>query len=149
MTKAKFIINMEDGTVGFRTDMSDQLPLTFHLIDDATAVAIEKGKVKASDVIEAIKKGFMSKPDFSWDEWDKKRRKEKDLRNVSQRDMRPVGAADDGKPAEPEKPEDVATLDSLGLGGAPAAAPTGEAAASKPSPKKSATKSAIDAALGN
>ena len=56
----RFVINMATGSHGFRTEITDTLPTTFKIITDATCEALCKGKVKGSEVVAAIKKGFMS-----------------------------------------------------------------------------------------
>ena len=145
MSKARFVFIMSSKTVGFRTSETDKYPLSYPLIDDETASAIDKGRVSGDAVAEAITKGIMSKPGFSWEDFDRRRQAEKKLLNVSQHDMRPVGD-NEGENAEPDKPEDVVSLASLGLGGSE---PKSAAAEAKPAAKKpSAAKSAVADALG-
>lgn len=107
--KARYVINMNTGTWGFRTEMTDRLPLTFRLIDDETCKALVDGRITSSRVIEAIKKNIMSKPDFSWDEYDRQRQAEKLKLNISQHDMVPIGD-EERKEEQPDVPEDVVKL---------------------------------------
>lgn len=117
----RFVINMATGSHGFRTEITDTLPVTFKIISDATCDALCKGKVKGSEVVAAIKKGFMSKPDFDWEEFDRRRQIEKQQMNVSQHDMVPVG--DDTEVVdEPKSTLEVYTLEGLGLADSPAGA---------------------------
>ena len=138
MSKARFVFIMGSKTVGHRTSETDKYPLSYPLIDDETASAIDKGKVSGDEVAEAITKGIMSKPGFNWEDFDKRRQAEKKLLNVSQHDMRPVGDNEVG--AEPDKPEDVVSLASLGL------VASGTKAAAK---KQAAAKTAVADALGS
>ena len=115
----RFVINMATGSHGFRTEITDTLPLTFKIITDATCKALCNGTVKGSQVIEAIKKGFMSKPDFSWEEYDRRRQVEKQHMNVSQHDMIPVGEETEVVD-EPKSTLEVYSLEGLGLADSPA-----------------------------
>ena len=115
----RFVINMATGSHGFRTEITDTLPLTFKIITDATCKALCNGTVKGSQVIEAIKKGFMSKPDFSWEEYDRRRQVEKQHMNVSQHDMIPVGEETEVVD-EPKSTLEVYSLEGLGLANSPA-----------------------------
>ena len=90
-SKARYVINMETGSHGFRTSETDALPLTFRLIDDKTCKALCRGEIKGKDVVEAIRKQMMSAEGFSWEEFDRRRQAEKQRMNVSQHDMVPVG----------------------------------------------------------
>jgi hypothetical protein len=110
----RFVINMATGSHGFRTEITDTLPVTFKIISDATCDALCKGKVKGSEVVAAIKKGFMSKPDFDWEEYDRRRQIEKQHMNVSQHDMVPVGDETEVVD-EPKSTLEVYTLEGLGL----------------------------------
>lgn len=113
--KARFVINMSTGAWGPRTEMTDRLPLTFRLIDDETCKALVDGRITSQQVIEAIKRDIMSRPDFSWEGFDRQRQAEKLKLNISQHDMVPIG--DDGqKDDEPSGPEDVVSLADV-LGG--------------------------------
>lgn len=115
----RFVINMATGSHGFRTEITDTLPVTFKIISDATCDALCKGKVKGSEVVAAIKKGFMSKPDFDWEEYDRRRQIEKQHMNVSQHDMVPVGDETEVVD-EPKSTLEVYTLEGLGLADSPA-----------------------------
>ena len=116
--KARFVINIMTGAHGPRTAETDKLPLTFRLIDDATCKALATEEIKPSQVVEAIKKAMMSKHDFSWEEYDRRRQEEKMRMNVSQHEMVPVGTdSKDGAEGDaPDAPEDVVSLSSLGIG---------------------------------
>ena len=149
-TKARFVINMNTGSHGFRTAETDALPLTFRLIDDDVCKALCQGRISGMQVVEALKKDMMSQPGFSWEKFDRQRQAEKQRMNVSQHDMVPVGD-DSEKDGEPEVVEDIASLSSLGLGTAGAPKPqTSDAPAKKDADaaKKPSGRSAIDAALG-
>lgn len=141
--RARFVINMNTGAHGPRTDETDKYPLTFKFIDDETCKALATKKITGMQVVEAIKKKMLSRPDFSWEEYDRRRQAEKTRMNVSQHDMVPVGD-DTEKEEEQSTPEDVVTLSSLGIGTAPAAA--GSGASGKPAQPKRTSK--IDDALG-
>ena len=118
--RARFAINVDSGVVVFRSDSTDALPTLWKLIDDATASAIVKKKVSASAVIEAIQKSIVRDDGFNWKEYDVKRRKDRELFNVSEHDMVPDGAKDPNGENEPEKEDtDVLSLNDLGLGGKP------------------------------
>lgn len=107
--KARYVINMNTGAWGFRTEMTDRLPLTFRLIDDETCKALVDGRITSKQVIEAIKKEIMSKPDFSWEEFDRQRQTEKLKLNISQHDMVPIGE-EAQKEEIPDAPENVVKL---------------------------------------
>ena len=143
----RFVINMATGSHGFRTEITDTLPITFKMITDATCEALCKGKVKGSEVVAAIKKGFMSKPDFDWEEYDRRRQFEKQLMNVSQHDMVPVGDENEVED-EPKTTLEVYSLDELGLGGAPVEPKKTKKTTQAKAEKVEAASSAIDDALG-
>lgn len=111
----RFVINMATGSHGFRTEITDTYPLTFKIITDETCNALCKGTIKGSQVVEAIKRGFMSKPDFSWEEYDRRRQEEKQRMNVSQHDMVLVGD-ESTLEDEPKATLEVYSLKDLGLG---------------------------------
>lgn len=113
--KARYVLNMSTGTWGYRTEMTDRLPLTFRLIDDETCKALVDGRITSNQVIEAIKRDIMSKPGFSWEEFDRQRQAEKLKLNISQHDMVPIGDGEQ-KDDEPSVPEDVVSLADV-LGG--------------------------------
>ena len=144
-SKAKYVINSNDGTVSWRTSETDKYPLTYPLIDDETAKAVDSGRISGMVVVEAIKKGIMSEPGFNWEEYDKRRQAEKRGLNVSQHDMIPIGDEQE-KEAESDKPEKVVTLASLGLGDAAKGEAKPKAAAA---PKAKSASSAVADALGN
>ena len=60
-------------------------------------------------MIEAIKKDIMSKPDFSWEGFDRQRQAEKLKLNISQHDMVPIGE-EAQKEEIPDAPENVVKL---------------------------------------
>lgn len=107
--KARYVLNMSTGTWGFRTEMTDRLPLTFRLIDDETCKALVDGRITSQQVIEAIKRDIMSRPGFSWEDFDRQRQAEKLKLNISQHDMVPIGDGEQ-KDDEPSGPEDVVSL---------------------------------------
>ena len=107
--KARYVINMNTGAWGFRTEMTDRLPLTFRLIDDETCKALVDGRITSKQVIEAVKKEIMCKPDFSWEEFDRQRQAEKLKLNISQHDMVPIGE-ESQKEEIPDAPENVVKL---------------------------------------
>lgn len=107
--KARYVINMNTGAWGFRTEMTDRLPLTFRLIDDETCKALVDGRITSKQVIEAVKKEIMGKPDFSWEEFDRQRQAEKLKLNISQHDMVPIGE-EAQKEEIPDAPENVVKL---------------------------------------
>lgn len=107
--KARYVINMNTGAWGFRTEMTDRLPLTFRLIDDETCKALVDGRITSKQVIEAVKKEIMSKPDFSWEEFDRQRQADKLKLNISQHDMVPIGE-EAQKEEIPDAPENVVKL---------------------------------------
>ena len=133
-SKARYVINMETGSHGFRTSETDALPLTFRLIDDKTCKALCRGEIKGKDVVEAIRKQMMSAEGFSWEEFDRRRQAEKQRMNVSQHDMVPVGESAE-KDAEPEQKEDVFSLESLGLGGKDPSKKSGKDKSNKDAPE--------------
>jgi hypothetical protein len=141
----QYVINMTTGAHGLRTEVTDTLPLTFKIIDDATCRALCRGTVKGSQVVEAIKRKFMTKPDFSWEDYDRRRQEEKLRMNVSQHDMVPVTTKDDEGERENTTSE-VFSLESLGLAlsGAAKDKPSG----GTPTKKASGKKLDIDEALG-
>jgi hypothetical protein len=144
----RFVINMATGSHGFRTEITDTLPVTFKIISDATCDALCKGKVKGSEVVAAIKKGFMSKPDFDWEAYDRRRQIEKQHMNVSQHDMVPVG--DDTEVVDEPKPTlETYSLESLGLADSPVDTKKGARKPTQSKEEKTETpSSAIADALG-
>lgn len=118
--RARFAINVDSGVVVFRSNSTDALPTLWKLIDDATATAIVKKKVSATAVIEAIQKSIVRDEGFNWKEYDAKRRKDRELFNVSEHDMVPDGEKNPNGEGEQEKEDgEVLSLKDLGLGGAP------------------------------
>ena len=107
--KARYVLNMNTGTWGFRTEMTDRLPLTFRLIDDETCKALVDGRITSQQVIEAIKRDIMSRSGFSWEDFDRQRQAEKLKLNISHHDMVPIGS-DEQKDDEPSGPEEVVSL---------------------------------------
>ena len=117
----KYVLNINNCTVTPRTQFTDANPIIFRKIDDETATAIVRGKVRAIDVIEAIEKKERAAADFNWREYDAKRRAAEKQLNVSSREMIPVnddqaGAGEGGGDAGSG---DVITMKDLGMGGAP------------------------------
>lgn len=115
--RARFVINMVTGAHGPRTAATDELPLTFKLIDDATCKALATGEITGMQVVEAVKKDMMSKPDFSWEEYDRRRQAEKLRMNVSQHEMVPATVGDE-KGETAEVSEEVISLDSINVSAA-------------------------------
>lgn len=116
--RARYAINVDSGVVVFRSESTDALPTIWKLIDDETAEAIVEKKVSATAVIEAIQKSIVRGEDFNWKEYDMRRKKDRDLFNVSEHNMIPDGDSD---PNEEEKTEqedgEVVSLKELGFGG--------------------------------
>lgn len=110
MNKARFVINLETGVVGFRTDETDKLPIIFKLIDDNTANAIVSGEVSRDKVISSIKGKFMSEPEFSWQDYDRQRQAAKAIMNISQRDMTIVAEKKEWEKQTEVKDEDVFSI---------------------------------------
>lgn len=150
-SKARFVFNRSNRTVGFRTSETDKLPNTYVLIDDATANAVVDGQITGDQLEDAIARNIMSKPGFSWEEYSRRRQAEDRLLNVSKYDMRPAGNGADAS-ADPEKNDDVVSLAGLGLSAeakrqASARSSSGGAKTAPPAEKPTG-KSSIDAALG-
>ena len=131
--QCQYVLNINSGTVTLRTPATDDNPVIFRKIDDETATMIVRGKIKAFDVVEAIEKHERNSPDFSWREYDKKRRAAEKLLNVSRREMTPVSddPNENGDQGGQEGDEDVVSLKELGIAGE-------EPAAKKPKKEKAA-----------
>lgn len=117
----KYVLNINNCTVTPRTQFTDANPIIFRKIDDETATAIVRGKVRAIDVIEAIEKKERAAADFNWREYDAKRRAAEKQLNVSSREMIPVNddQAGAGEGGGDTGSGDVITMKDLGMGGAP------------------------------
>lgn len=111
--RANYVLNINSGTVCVRTMACDDHPMILRPIDDETALAILKGKVKASVVIEALTKAEMSAEGFNWREYDKKRRAAEEKFNVSKREMIPV--SEEEHEASQKQDENIVSFKDLGL----------------------------------
>lgn len=112
--RANYVLNINSGTVCVRTMACDDHPMILRPIDDETALAILKGKVKASVVIEALTKAEMSAEGFNWREYDAKRRAAEEKFNVSKREMIPV--SEEEHEASQKQDENIVSFKDLGLG---------------------------------
>lgn len=116
--RASHVLNINSGAVCPRTIACDDHPMILRPIDEETALAIMRGKVRASDVIEAITKAEMSAEGFNWKEYDARRRAAEEKYNVSKRDMIPVN--EEEQAASQKQDENIVSLKDLGLAdGAP------------------------------
>mgnify|MGYP004631840389 CR=1 FL=1 len=125
-----YVLNINSGAVCVQTSATAQNPIIFRRIDEETAQMIVRGQVKAEAVVEAIDRRERSAPDFSWREYDARRRAAEKALNVSRREMVPV--SDDpneaGETPAAEAQEVVSAKD-LGLVAGKAAKPPKERAA--------------------
>lgn len=112
--RANYVLNINSGTVCVRTLACDDHPMILRPIDDETALAILKGKIKASVVIEALTKAEMSADGFDWREYDRKRRAAEERFNVSKREMIPV--SEEEQEAAQKQDENIVSFTALGLG---------------------------------
>lgn len=112
--RANYVLNINSGTVCVRTMACDDHPMILRPIDDETALAILKGKVRASVVIEALTKAEMSADGFNWKEYDAKRRAAEEKFNVSKREMIPV--SEEEQEAAQKQDENIVSFKDLGLG---------------------------------
>lgn len=108
----QLVLNINTGTVIPRTPATDENPIIFRRIDIETGRAINTGKVKASEIIEALEKRERNSPDFNWREYDKKRRSAEKLLNVSRRDMVPV-ADENGETTKDDNGAEVISMNDL------------------------------------
>lgn len=92
--RAKRAININDGRIVIRTEATDALHGLYRPIPDDIVDAINKGKVTAMKVVDAIMKKDRFDPDWSW----KKFQEEQRALNIRQSD---VDLGDE----EPEKQE--------------------------------------------
>lgn len=113
--KTRYVINIDNGTVNVRTSAHAENQFMFRPIDEETAIAINSGKVKADDVIEAINRIERSKGDFNWKEYDRQRRAAEKLLNVSRREMIPDNTDPDMVQNNEEADEKTLSLKELGI----------------------------------
>lgn len=108
----RFCVNVEDGSVLFRSHVTDSYPILFRQIDDEMAKMISEGKVTGKQIAEAAIRKDMSQPGFDYQEYDKRRQAEKKSRCMSQREMIPV-SENPVDVNEEAKPETTLTLADL------------------------------------
>lgn len=127
--RAKYAINLRDGSRVFRTPATDELTALYAWIPDDVAHEIDIGKLDAMDVVNAIMKKRTEKGDFDWVKYQAERKK----LNIREQ---PIDLSeleeDKAKEAVQDNPDDSVSLDELG-----AAKPVAKGSKSK---KSTATK---------
>ena len=131
--RAQFVVNVENETMQYRTEATDRFPMLNRKIDNETAQLIIDGKLTVKQVVNAIQASDIQSPTFNWREYDSRRRAEKKLWNVSDRNMTPVNGTMDNPAQKDDNASDVVTVADLknagvipggqGAEGAPAAPP--------------------------
>lgn len=123
--RAKFVVNVENETLLYRTDATDELPVIYRKIDDETAKAIIKNEITVKQVVDAIQNSEMRSPNFSWRDYDAKMRAAKKRLNVSEKNMTPVNETTQGVVNREDNPSDVVKFADI-IGGEPAPGSGGE-----------------------
>ena len=123
MARTRRAININDGRLVFRTAATDELKALYRPVADDVAEAIDKGKIGAMKVVDAIMRAERFSEEFSW----KKFRENEKFLNVRQTD---IDLQDKAEPEELEedKPGDVLSLKDI-MGGAEEKKPKGKAPA--------------------
>ena len=141
--RAKYSINLRDGSRVFRTPATDELTALYAWIPDEVAHKIDIGELDAMDVVNAIMKKRMEKGDFDWAKFQAERKK----LNIREQPI-DLSELEESKAAEaiPDNPEDSVSLEELSAT-ASAEAPAEQEAPPMPSeqqmpPTDEGTKSA-------
>lgn len=110
--RAKYAINLRDGSRVFRTPATDELTALYAWIPDDVAHEIDIGKLDAMDVVNAIMKKRTEKGDFDWVKYQAERKK----LNIREQPIDLSELEEDrAKEAVQDNPNDSVSLDELGV----------------------------------
>lgn len=108
-TRAKYAINLRDGTLVYRSEATDELTALYRWIPNEVANAIFKGTIKGMDVVNAIGKKILASADFDWNKY------QEDIRKLNMRQQKLEVSEERANDLPPDNPKDSVSLDELGV----------------------------------
>ena len=119
-TRAKYAINLRDGTLVYRSEATDELTALYRWIPNDVANAIFKGTLKGMDVVNGIGKKILASPDFDWNKY------QEDIRKLNMRQQKIEISEERANNLPPDNPKDSISLEELGVPSPDAPAPAGQ-----------------------
>ena len=108
-TRAKYAINLRDGTLVYRSEATDELTALYRWIPNDVANAIFKGTIKGMDVVNGIGKKILASADFDWNKY------QEDVRKLNMRQQKLEVSEERANDLPPDNPNDSISLDELGV----------------------------------
>ena len=108
-TRAKYAINLRDGTLVYRSEATDELTALYRWIPNDVANAIFKGTIKGMDVVNGIGKKILASADFDWNKY------QEDVRKLNMRQQKLEVSEERANDLPPDNPKDSVSLDELGV----------------------------------
>ena len=108
-TRAKYAINLRDGTLVYRSEATDELTALYRWIPNEVANAIFKGTIKGMDVVNGIGKKILASADFDWNKY------QEDVRKLNMRQQKLEVSEERANDLPPDNPKDSISLDELGV----------------------------------
>ena len=108
-TRAKYAINLRDGTLVYRSEATDELTALYRWIPNDVANAIFKGTIKGMDVVNGIGKKILASADFDWNKY------QEDVRKLNMRQQKLEVSEERANDLPPDNPKDSISLDELGV----------------------------------
>ena len=108
-TRAKYAINLRDGTLVYRSEATDELTALYRWIPNDVANAIFKGTIKGMDVVNGIGKTILASADFDWNKY------QEDVRKLNMRQQKLEVSEERANDLPPDNPKDSISLDELGV----------------------------------
>lgn len=108
-TRAKYAINLRDGSLVYRSEATDELTALYRWIPNDVANAIFKGTIKGMDVVNAIGKKILASADFDWNKY------QEDVRKLNMRQQKLEFSEERANDLPPDNPKDSISLDELGV----------------------------------
>ena len=108
-TRAKYAINLRDGTLVYRSEATDELTALYRWIPNDVANAIFKGTIKGMDVVNGIGKKILASADFDWNKY------QEDVRKLNMRQQKLEFSEERANDLPPDNPKDSISLDELGV----------------------------------
>ena len=125
-TRAKYAINLRDGSLVYRSEATDELTALYRWIPNDVANAIFKGTIKGMDVVNGIGKKILASPDFDWNKY------QEDIRKLNMRQQKIEISEERANNLPPDNPKDSISLEELGVPSPDAPAPTGGPKSGRP-----------------
>ena len=119
-TRAKYAINLRDGSLVYRSEATDELTALYRWIPNDVANAIFKGTIKGMDVVNGIGKKILASPDFDWNKY------QEDIRKLNMRQQKIEISEERANNLPPDNPKDSISLEELGVPSPDAPAPAGQ-----------------------